>query len=191
MTSRELIEISKSILQENRSFVEQNVKPLRTEQLIWKPSETAWSIAEVLAHLNEYSNYYHPTFERKIKQTRFTSTKDSFVSSPLGRSAWKSMKLGNAMNVKRKFKAVKSYNPTLDPSLVTGNEIETYLSGADRMFVIVENASQVNLQRVKIPISIAKLIRLRLGDALLFVIYHDQRHIQQIKNILKNPEFPV
>jgi hypothetical protein len=40
-------------------------------------------------------------------------------------------------------------------------------------------------------ISISKIIRLRLGDALLFVVYHNERHVQQAKNLLKHPKFPA
>jgi hypothetical protein len=46
------------------------------------------------------------------------------------------------------------------------------------------------LRRVKIPISISKIIRLRLGDALLFVTYHNERHFQQIANLMAMRDFP-
>ena len=55
---------------------------------------------------------------------------------------------------------------------------------------IIEKAQTVNMRRVKIPISISKIVRLRLGDALLFVAYHNQRHVQQVLNLKNNPNFP-
>ena len=51
-------------------------------------------------------------------------------------------------------------------------------------------SEKVNIRKVKIPISISKIIRLRLGDALLFVVYHNERHVQQALNVLNNPNFP-
>jgi hypothetical protein len=55
---------------------------------------------------------------------------------------------------------------------------------------IFDLSSTVNIRKVKIPISISKIIRFRLGDALLYVVYHNQRHFQQALNILNHPKFP-
>ena len=190
MTTKELFDIVTQITQENIDNVNKAVKKLNDSQLNWVPNPGVWSIAQVLAHLNEYGNYYHPVFIKRIEGTRFTSTKEAFISSPLGRSAWKSMKLGNAKNVKRKFKSPRDYNPMLNKSLVTGNELETFLSQQDELVQILEKAKTVNIRRVKVPISISKIVRLRLGDALLFVVYHNQRHVQQILNLRNSVNFP-
>jgi hypothetical protein len=126
-----------------------------------------------------------------MEVTRFTSTKEGFISSPLGKSAWKSMKLGRLNNVKRKFKAAKGNNPILHPSIILGDELARFVKHQRRLLEIIDEASKVNMRRVKIPISISKIIRLRLGDALLFVVYHNERHMQQISNVLNNKNFPV
>ncbi len=191
MTTKELLQSAQAITQENIDFIKKSVLRLSENQLSWRPNENTWSVAEVIAHMNEYSHYYHPTFKRKIENTRFTSTKEAFISSPLGRSAWKSMKLGRLNNIKRKFKAQKGYNPSIDPSLVKGNEAEQFVLLQNEFIEIIHMAENVNLRRVKIPISISKIIRLRLGDAILFVTYHNQRHIQQIKNLLDRRNFPL
>jgi hypothetical protein len=190
MTVNELIKMLTQITLENKEYVEKRVKKLSEEQINWRPNPGVWNITEVLAHLNSYSEYYHSTFSKKIEKTRFTSTKEAFVSSPLGRSAWKSMKLGNANNVKRKFKAPKGNNPSLDSELISGNEVNRFLNYQDELFQILEKSQSVNLKKVKIPISISKIVRLRLGDALLFVTYHNQRHIQQLTNLVNHKNFP-
>lgn len=190
MTTKELIQILSNITQENIDNVKKYTAKLSAQQLKWRPNPGVWSVEDVLAHLNEYAKYYHPTFLKKIESTRFTNTKEGFVSSPLGRSAWKSMKLGNARNVKRKFKAPKGQNPTLEPNLINGNEVSDFLGNQSEILEIIDRAQTVNLRRVKIPISISKIVRLRLGDALLFVVYHNQRHVQQIINLVIHKNFP-
>lgn len=190
MTTTQLIQTISEITEQNIENVDRSVRKLSENQLSWRPNPEVWSVAEVLAHLNEYANYYHPTFKKKIESTRFTSTKEAFVSSPLGRSAWKSMKLGNAKNIKRKFKAPKGYNPSLDENLVKGEELKTFLDFQQELKDIIELAQGVNMRRVKIPISISKIVRLRLGDALLFVVYHNQRHVQQVLNLVNHKNFP-
>ncbi len=190
MTTKELIQIVSTITQANIDVIQKKVTRMSEKQLTWVPNPGVWSVQQVLAHLNEYGRYYHPTFLKRIENTRFTSTKEGFVSSPLGRSAWKSMKLGNARNVKRKFKAQKGYNPVVDQNLIHGDEVEVFLQQQKELMEIIEKAGNVNLRRVKIPISISKIIRLRLGDALLFVVYHNERHVQQILNLCNSPNFP-
>lgn len=190
MTTKELVQIATNITQENMEVINKSVKKMSDKQLNWIPNPGVWSVAQVLGHLNEYGRYYHPTFTKKIENTRFTSTKEAFVSSPLGRSAWKSMKLGNAKNIKRKFKAPKGYNPSTDSSLISGDVVQTFIDQQNEFMEIIEKAQTVNFRRVKIPISISKIVRLRLGDALLFVAYHNQRHVQQILNLKNSPNFP-
>lgn len=190
MTTNQLIDIVTGITRENIDFVDKRVQKLSENQLKWRPNPGVWNILEVMAHLNSYAKYYHPAFLKKIESTRFTSTKEAFISSPLGRSAWKSMKLGKLKNIKRKFKAPKGHNPSLDSELVTGNDVQEFIDQQNQLLTVIEKSQNVNLRRVKVPISISKIVRLRLGDALLFVCYHNQRHLEQIHKLISNPNFP-
>jgi hypothetical protein len=140
--------------------------------------------------MNEYAKFYHSTFLERIENTRFREPRQIFLSSPLGRSAWQSMKLGNAKNVKRKFKSPKTSNPTIDIALLTGNEISDFEKSQEELLMIFDKAEGVNLRKVKVPISISKIIRFRLGDALLFVSYHNERHVQQAMNVMAHAQFP-
>lgn len=186
----ELLNNLVAITEENISVVQKKMVHLGKNQLNWSPNIDSWNIIEVLAHLNKYAAFYHHTFDDKISKTRFTEPKETFTSSPLGRSAWKSMKLGNANNVKRKFKSPKGTNPKADQDLITGNEVTDFIKNQQQLITIINAARGVGLRKVKIPISISRIVRLRLGDALMFVIYHNQRHIQQALNLLNHPKFP-
>ena len=191
MTTTNLTQIATGITQANIELINSSVKKLSNTQLNWKPTANAWSINDVLSHLNEYLNYYHPLFLCKIENTRFTSTKEAFLSSPLGRAAWKSMKLGNAKNIKRKIKSPKDCNPIFTPSISEGEQLNKFIDQQKNFLLIIEQSKTVNIRRIKIPISRSKVVRLRLGDALLYVVYHNERHMQQILNIQNNPNFPA
>jgi len=190
MTTQWVLDEVATITERNIQLLKQKFSGLSENQLTWRPNESTWSITEVFAHLNEYARFYHEAFHRRIDRTRFREPKEIFVSSPLGRSAWVSMKLGNAKNVKRRFNAPKAYNPLVNPKLVTGNEIETLLAGQQELIGVLEKSLGVNIRKVKVPIAISKIIRLRLGDALLFVAYHNERHFQQAINLTKMAQFP-
>lgn len=190
MTTAELIQELKSITNSNIDLLKNRFSNLNEEQKRWKSFDNSWNVLEVFAHLNQFAKYYHETFKLKIAKTRFRSPSTIFISSPLGRSAWKSMKLGNANNIKRKFKSQRSNNPLLEKNLVNGNDIELFEKNLEELIQIIDSSSAVNLRKVKIPISISTIIRLKLGDAFLFVVYHNQRHLQQALNLVNNPNFP-
>ncbi len=191
MKTEELFLEVSTISKNNFDFINQKLFSLKNNQLTWKPNAQTWCILEVLAHLNQYANYYHEVFLNKIETSKFKEPRSQFLSSPLGKSAWKSMKLGAANNIKRKFQSPKNYNPTIHPEMVSNDELTTFEKKLIELFDIIEKSKEVNIQRVKIPISISKFIRLKLGDALLFVVYHNERHLQQIKNLLEHRAFPT
>ncbi|MBU2019462.1 MAG: hypothetical protein KJ941_07445, partial [Bacteroidetes bacterium] len=114
----------------------------------------------------------------------------NFISSPLGRATWRSMKLGNARNVKRAFNSTFDYNPTLNKSLVTHHDRERFIEEQFRLLDIFESAKAINIRKARVPVSISKIIKFRMGDAFLFLTYHNERHIEQIKRILKHNDFP-
>lgn len=190
MTTQWVLDEVATITERNIQLLKHKFSGMSQGQLSWKPTESTWSITEVFAHLNEYARFYHEAFHRRIDRTRFREPRENFVSSPLGRSAWVSMKLGNAKNIKRRFKASKAYDPLANPQLLAGNQLEILLAGQQELIKVLEKALAVNIRKVKVPIAMSKIVRLRLGDALLFVAYHNERHFQQAINITKMAQFP-
>lgn len=186
----ELLNELKTITENNIRFIRERLTNLSPSQLNWKKDSKSWSVNEILAHLNEYAAYYNKTIALKIERTRFRDPRERFMSSPLGRSAWSSMKLGNLKNIKRPIRSQKMYNPTLNLSIPLENALDTFGKGQVEMIEILKKVEDVNLRKVRIPISISKIIRFRLGDALMFVIYHNERHIQQVANLISSPGFP-
>lgn len=191
MTTEALFQELEKITTSSIETVVKKISKLSEHQLQWKPNSETWNLLEIFAHLNEYTLYYHPTFQKKIDTTRFRDPRQNFISSPLGRSAWKSMKLGNAKNVKRKFRAPKLYNPTIVTSIVKPTAITDFIDAQKELLTIFEKAKTINIRKSKIGISISKIIRLRFGDALLFVVYHNERHVQQAINLLNHRNFPA
>ena len=55
-----------------------------------------------------------------------------------------------------------------------------FLAHQEELLRLVQAAGRADLGRVRVPISLTPLIRLKLGDTFRFVIAHQQRHFQQI-----------
>lgn len=190
MTTQWLLEEVAGITERNLDLIKKKFSGYSEQQLNWKPNSNTWSCLEIFAHLNAYSNFYHPAFRKKISITRFRNPSTVFTSSPLGRSAWQTMKLGKEKNVKRRFNSPKDYNPSVHPELVKETTLTDFVNQQKELLNILEASVAVNLRKVKVPISISKLVRLRLGDALLFAAYHNERHMQQAINLTKLSQFP-
>jgi uncharacterized damage-inducible protein DinB len=150
--------------------------------ILLKPSATGgWSIAQCLEHLNTYGHYYLPLFEKGLAQS---TVPDSNVigSSWLGKKAIDSM---NPATGTKKFKAFKNYIPEVN--LDAQKVVAEFIHQQERLLQILRMSQSKNIQAIKIPISIAKFLKLNLGDALQFLIAHNERHIQQAnRNLMRD-----
>ena len=84
----------------------------------------------------------------------------------------------------RKIKTFKDKNPANSKLDITS--IDNFIIGQKNMLKLIEKARKINLQKTKTNISISKIIKLRLGDTLRFVIYHYERHIIQAEKASMN-----
>jgi hypothetical protein len=188
--TKELLNDLLAIAKANFMNVQENISILSDIQLHWKKDNLSWSLSEIAAHLNEFSSYYNTTISKKIENTRFREPGHTFVSSPLGRSAWFSMKLGNARNVKRKLRSPRAFNPRYNKDIDVTNSIQILQKHQSAIVEIINRSMSVSLRKIRIPMATSKLIRLRLGDALMYLVYHNERHVQQMLTLLTNKNFP-
>lgn len=186
----ELLKKMNELTNQLSADVRENFLSLSPEQLFWKPSEKSWSIAQCLAHLNAYYSFYIPVFRERIKNTRFRTPGEYFVSSPLGTASILSVKLGKVKNVKRRLKAAKDYNPLVNATLKTENAVQDFLNYQDEMLKILSDSRFINIRKAKCTLAVTALIKLRLGDAFQVVVYHNERHVEQAKNVMKHRNFP-
>ncbi|NOQ74795.1 MAG: hypothetical protein GQ574_22465 [Crocinitomix sp.] len=163
---------------------------LTPAQLNWQPNDRTWSVAQVLAHLNAYYRYYIPVFRGKISNTRFTEPTEHFTSSPLGIAVFRSVKLGKVKNVKRKLKSTKEYNPLINTSLSLDNVVEEYLEHVKDFTNVLHEGATINLRKTKCPLSLRPVVKLNMGDAFIFTAFHNERHLEQIKKVIRSARFP-
>ena len=186
----ELLKKMSDMTQQLNEDVKKQFANLTPEQLFWKPANNSWSIAQCLAHLNAYYSFYLPAFRERIKNTRFRTPGEYFVSSPLGTATILSVKLGKVKNVKRRLKASKDYNPLINASLKTENAVEDFLAYQEEMLAVIAESRFINIRKAKSALAVNSFVKLRLGDAFQFVVYHNERHVEQAKNVLNSKGFP-
>lgn len=148
-----------------------------------QPAPDRWSIAHVLEHLNIYCRYYLPTIESKLHLHQ-TQPRPHFNPGWLGDYFTKLMLPGQDNTIARKMKAPKNAIPATHPD--AQEMLEEFIKHQHQLLLILQVAATADLQKIRIPISISRIIRLKLGDVLRFVIAHQQRHFVQIQHILEH-----
>lgn len=178
ISSHELIAGLAQATHKNIAFAK-SLQALPNNILTKRPAPTAWNILECLEHLNIYGNYYLPEIEQAMAKSH-TAAAETFKSGWLGNYFAQSMLPKDKPG---KMKALKSMNPihrTVDSSV-----IDTFIQQQYGLLELLELSRYKNLNAIKIRISIARLIKIRLGDTFRFLINHNIRHIEQAGRILK------
>ncbi|WP_181306687.1 DinB family protein [Rufibacter sp. XAAS-G3-1] len=145
--------------------------PLAT--LNFKPHATGWSILECVEHLNRYSRFYLPHCERTLASTSTPPTLQPVRYSWLGK---KSLDLVNPSSTK-KHKTLKHMNP--HNSQLTPNVLDEFQQHQETLLRLLNTATTADLNKKSVPVEFLKLLKMRLGEALEFLVLHQQRHLQQ------------
>ena len=158
----------------------QKLSELSTEALNHRTSENSWSILECIEHLNLYGDYYVPEIDAALHRNNSLPAAD-YKAGRLGNY------FANSMLPKEKLNKMKTFKDK-DPigSSLNKSTLEKFLNQQKRMLELLNRARKVNLEKTKVPISLTKWIKLKLGDTFRFVIYHNERHLVQAYNVLKD-----
>ena len=92
------------------------------------------------------------------------------------------------------MKTSKAYN--FPNSLNVDIVLNEYLEQKQKLLLLLEESKERNLNTVRIPITLTKMVKLKLGDTFRFLVAHEQRHMVQARNTLKGlgiatDKFPV
>lgn len=157
----------------------QKFKSLSESKLNFKTKNTEWSILECIEHLNLYGDFYLPEIEKVLLENKQKAESNIFESGFIGNYFANLMKRKNGKI--KKMKTPKDKDPINSSLSIT--TIDRQIKQLEKLKILLEQSRTVNLTKIKTAISLTKLIKLRLGDTLRFVVYHIERHILQAQNI--------
>lgn len=152
--------------------------PRGLQDLNYKPGTDSWSILECLEHLNRYCRYYLPLLQKAISGAPQAKPDQNIRYSFLGKY---SIDMVRPANVK-KHKTLKHMNP--NNSLLTLEVLEEFLRHQQTLLTLLSKAASADLNRKTIPIEFMRLLKMRTGEALEFLVQHQQRHIGQAQRVL-------
>ena len=170
--SAQLLKDLEKLIKQHILFAEK-LQQLPDEQLKQKATSKTWNALECIEHLNRYGNFYLPEIQKRIKGSNSHGSeifKSGWLGNYFAKSMWPSAQLN-------KMSTFKSMNPI--DSKVERNVLDIFIGQQQTMLKILQQCELVNLNKIKTNISITPLVKLRLGDTLRIVIYHNERHIRQ------------
>ena len=173
-TTLELIDITKD------QFL-----PLNPGSLDTKPSTEQWSISECFKHLNLTLEIYLPQMTTIVNNSeKYPAKKDVFKPGLLGKLAVKAIKpkADNQIPYKMKtFDRLKPNNAKVNPV----KEIDQFLEYQNEILTIMDGLIKVNLKKPKTTTAVGQVLKMSVGDALHFLVAHNQRHIVQAQKVFK------
>lgn len=156
----------------------QKLRLIPHQVMLTQPALGSWSIAQVLEHLNSYNRYYL----QQIEKAMATKSQPNSVFKP----GWLGNYFTNMMKPESSSKVGKTYTAPKDHTPVSNLNAEQVLSeieaGMETLLKLLQKAGHADIAHLRVPISISKFIKLKLGDTFRFLIAHQQRHFVQVAN---------
>ncbi len=155
---------------------------IQNEDLLKRKNSESWNALEVTEHLKRYGDFYIPVLEKALLDAP-TSGNNDFSSGWLGNYFANAMKPGSA-----KMNTFKSKNPLGES--ISSDVIFTFINQLEKLSELLELCRYKNLSKIKVKTTIP-VVKINAGDALKVVIYHNDRHVSQIKQTLEMAEKTV
>lgn len=170
----------KSRLQAISEDISTSFGKLSENELNRKPSEISWSVAQCLEHLIVSDNLYFDRIKKAIQKAKEKGSPpdNSFKSGWFGKRFINSMKPGI-----NKYKVPGVFKPSA--SNLQKKILSDFEAHEQELLQLIDEASDADLNRVKITSPVNSLIRFRLGDALNVLVTHQERHLLQAKKVME------
>ena len=149
--------------------------------LLQQPAEGSWSAAQAIEHLNSYGRYYLPAIEKKLNSSVYPA--NSFYKPGWLGNYFTRIMMPKEGQVTNKMKTPKGYRPPMD--IDSKKVLDDFLAQEKLLLELLERAKQKDIGKIRIPVSLTPLIRLKLGDTFRFLVAHHQRHMLQALKALK------
>ena len=159
---------------------------LSEKQLNWKPGPDSWSVGECISHLIKSNALYLSKIESILTSNSSDSPKDfSYKQSFVGKMIAKGVDPANV----RKSKTFKVFLP--DASDIQKSIIVDYATSSNKFIGLADKLRHLDLTKIKLSSPVNKILRMNLGDPLIIIPKHDERHLNQAERLMSQKEFPI
>lgn len=172
----QLIRDTRDVQQRARQLLSIDLKDLSA-----KPDADRWSVLQCVEHMNISDAHYLMELERVFNSPIERSSK-SFRPGWLGNLFVKAIKPRANGHIPNKMKTFRKFQPEIDVHFDT---LAKFIEDQDVLVDFINKCKQLDLNKNKVVSAIGRIVVFRLGDGLRFLTAHNQRHILQVENTLK------
>jgi hypothetical protein len=180
-----------TLAQEALAGYEALLEQYTPEQLAWKPSAEAWSMAGCAEHVLKTDRLY----DNKLAAATKSARADGKLADRDFRPRWLLRTLFYPFirpdsSRKTKTFAVVEPGTSGDPEAAVA-AIQAFAAHQRQTYLpLVSQADGLDLRRVRVVSPFTKLIKFQLGEALEIIALHQKRHLQQAQRVADAPGFP-
>lgn len=168
--------------------IKEEFQTLGENQLNWKASPEKWSILQCLEHLNLTSRHYIPQMQMAVQKAIASnhSPVEYFKRGFIGNKMTTGTRPKADGKISNPIKTFKNYNPNnLPPSKSTQVVFDEFLKHHQDLLAIIAQSKMVNMNKIKVKSLLGSILKFKLGDAIEFLIAHEQRHVLQAQRVLE------
>ncbi|GAA4395556.1 DinB family protein [Nibrella viscosa] len=156
--------------------VETEFRPLSDEQLNWRPAPDRWSIIQCLQHLNLAERFYIRNLQKKIDDLGLIQTIPT--DQPI-ESDWvgRTLRYSVDPNTNLKLPAPSMIRPRAE--LDTYSVLDQFVELQQLLHDLLDKAIYLDWNRTRMMSLFGNWIKIRVGDALIMLVLHTERHIRQ------------
>ncbi|MEO0340622.1 MAG: DinB family protein [Bacteroidota bacterium] len=153
---------------------------LNAEQLNWKPNPETWSIAQNIDHLIVINSTYFPVIDQLIAGTYRAPfiARIGFMVRLMGDAILK----GSSADRSRKIKTFPIWEPA--SSKLSGDILNQFVDHQKKLKAYILKSAPLVGQAVVISSPANKNIVYSLAKAFDIIVAHEERHLEQAKEIL-------
>lgn len=147
---------------------------LTDTELLWQPAPERWSIAACLEHLVATGAAYHP----RIQAALAAAPRSSANAERPWRPSWFGRLFVRYAGPETRSTRVRARGAFIPPP-ARADAPERLLAQQGELQALLADAPTADLRAIRITSPIARLVSLRLGEALEVLVVHQQRHLLQ------------
>ncbi len=166
---------------------ETELVPLNSEQLNWKPDSASWSVGQCVDHIVTTNRLYFKIFESLLDGTKPFNfwEKIPFLPGLFGKLLIKTTQ----PVIDKKNRTVPVFEPS--KSEIPENILNTFFETQKVLIDWIQKSDSLDHSSTIVTSPAAKFVTYSLHDVCHILSGHEERHLNQARNVMKMEGFPV
>ena len=163
-----------------------DISGLSSTQLNWKPDSKSWSVGQCIDHVITTNKQYFTIFESLINGTKPSNfwEKVPFLPGLLG----KYLITATQAEITKKGPTVPVFEPST--SMIPADILDHFFENQKILIEWIKKSDRFDHEKTILTSPAAKFIVYSLHDVCIILSGHEERHLNQARNVMKLKGFP-